>query len=207
MECHCSEILHNIRSWQFPYASINKYVTCQAQLTHITLLYNLYEKLQLIPPTSHNNDVCLPLCEPALCMLTNMHAYCYILDLSFILTPPKPSVVILPLFLWKMLTTTLATLLLRTSFMVVSLSPIIYYNHECEHLLFFSCNTQQFSLLLCAMGWRPPKSSHKITSQQACQDSRKQWGLVSYCQVTADPKSLYMEIWSQQYCVCIAPPC
>ena len=108
MERHCSEILHNIRSRRFPYASINKYVTCQAQLTHITLLYNLHKKLQLKPPTSHDNNVCLPSCEPAL-MLTNMHADCYILDPSFILTPPKQSAVILPLFLWKTLTATLAT--------------------------------------------------------------------------------------------------
>jgi hypothetical protein len=42
-------------------------------------------------------------------MLTNMHAYCYVPDPSFILTPPKQSAVILPLFLWKTLTATLAT--------------------------------------------------------------------------------------------------
>ena len=101
MEHHCSEILCNIRSQWFPYASINKYVTCQAQLTHITLLYNLHKKLQLKLPTSHDNDVCLPSCEPALHVLTNMHAYCYILDPSFILTPPKQSAMILPLFYGK----------------------------------------------------------------------------------------------------------
>jgi len=39
----------------------------QAQLTHITLLYNLHEKLQLKPPTSHDDDVCLPSCEPFIC--------------------------------------------------------------------------------------------------------------------------------------------
>jgi hypothetical protein len=66
MERHCGEILRNIRSWWFPYASINKYVTSRAQLTHITLLYNLHEKLQLKPPTSHD-DVCLPSCEPFIC--------------------------------------------------------------------------------------------------------------------------------------------
>jgi len=67
MEHHCGEILHNIRSQWFSYASINKYVTSQAQLTHITLLYNLHEKLQLKPPTSHDDNVCLPSCEPFIC--------------------------------------------------------------------------------------------------------------------------------------------
>ena len=42
-------------------------------------------------------------------MLTNMHAYCYVPDPSYILTPPKQSAAILPLFLWKTLTATLAT--------------------------------------------------------------------------------------------------
>ena len=108
MERHCSDILCNIRSRQFPYASINKYVASHAQLTHITLLYNLHEKLQLKPPTSHDDDVCLPSCEP-LHMSMNMHAYCYEPDPSYILTPPKQIAVILPLSLWKTLTATLAT--------------------------------------------------------------------------------------------------
>jgi hypothetical protein len=38
-----------------------------------------------------------------------MHAYCYVPDPSFILAPPKRSAVILPLSLWKTLTTTLET--------------------------------------------------------------------------------------------------
>jgi len=37
-----------------------------------------------------------------------MHAYYYIPDPSFILTPPKQSAMILPLSLWKKLTMTLA---------------------------------------------------------------------------------------------------
>ena len=123
MEHHCSEILRNIRSRWFPYARINKYITFQAQLTHITLLYNLHKELQLKPPTSHNNYVCLPSCEPALHMLTNMHAYCYILDPSFILTPPKQSAVILPLFLWKTLTTTLATHFDKSAAVICKLIP------------------------------------------------------------------------------------
>ena len=42
-------------------------------------------------------------------MLMNMHAYCYVPDPSYILTPPKQFAVILPLSLWKTLTATLAT--------------------------------------------------------------------------------------------------
>ena len=39
----------------------------------------------------------------------NMHAYCYVPDPTFILTPPKQSAVTLPLSLWKTLTAILAT--------------------------------------------------------------------------------------------------
>ena len=42
-------------------------------------------------------------------MLTNMHAYRYLPDPLFILTPPKQSVAIIPFSLWKTLTATLAT--------------------------------------------------------------------------------------------------
>jgi len=56
-------------------------------------------------------------------MLTNMHAYCYILDPSFILTPPKQSAVILPLFLWKILTATLATRFDKSAAVIRKLIP------------------------------------------------------------------------------------
>ena len=56
-------------------------------------------------------------------MLTNMHAYCYILDPSFILTPPKQSAVILPLFLWKILTATLATRFDKSAAVICKLIP------------------------------------------------------------------------------------
>ena len=56
-------------------------------------------------------------------MLTNIHAYCYILDPSFILTPPKQSAVILPLFLWKKLTTTLATRFNKSAAVICKLIP------------------------------------------------------------------------------------
>jgi hypothetical protein len=63
MECHCGDILHNVRSQRFPYANINKYVTSCAQLTHITLLYGLHDKLNLLPPVCHGADVKLPSCK------------------------------------------------------------------------------------------------------------------------------------------------
>ena len=63
MERYCSDIMRHIRSRRFPYASINKYVTSRAQLTQISLLYNLENDLQLVPRPSHDRDVHLPLCE------------------------------------------------------------------------------------------------------------------------------------------------
>jgi len=65
MECHCGDILCNIRSQWFPYANINKYVTSCAQLTHITLIYGLHDKLGLLPPVCHDMDVKLPSCLSA----------------------------------------------------------------------------------------------------------------------------------------------
>ena len=64
MERYCGQIGHNIKSRWFPYAAINKYITFQAQLTHVTLLYGLHNQLSLHPPQSHNKDLQLPLCEP-----------------------------------------------------------------------------------------------------------------------------------------------
>ena len=56
-------------------------------------------------------------------MLTNMYAYCYIPDPSFILTPPKQSTVILLLFLWKSLTVTLATHFDKSAAVICKLIP------------------------------------------------------------------------------------
>ena len=56
-------------------------------------------------------------------MLTNMHAYCCILDPLFILTPPKQSAVILPLSLWKTLTMTLATCFDKSAAVIHKLIP------------------------------------------------------------------------------------
>ena len=65
------------------------------------------------------------------------------------------------------------------------------------NIFYFSCNTRQLPLLLRPTERRPPRGLRKITSRQACQNSRKRWGLVSYCQVTADPESLHMGIQSR----------
>jgi hypothetical protein len=56
-------------------------------------------------------------------MLTNMHAYCYVPDPSFILTPPKQSAVTLSLSLWKTLTTTLATRFDKSAAIIHKLIP------------------------------------------------------------------------------------
>jgi hypothetical protein len=56
-------------------------------------------------------------------MLMNMHAYCYVPDPSFILTPPKQSAVTLSLFLWKTLTATLATCFDKSAAIIHKLIP------------------------------------------------------------------------------------
>lgn len=63
MERYCGDIGRNIKSRRFPYATINKYITSQAQLTHVTLLYGLHDQLSLRPPRSDDKDLQLPLCE------------------------------------------------------------------------------------------------------------------------------------------------
>jgi len=52
-----------------------------------------------------------------------MHAYYYIPDPSFILTPPKQSAMILPLSLWKTLTATLATCFDKSAAVIHKLIP------------------------------------------------------------------------------------
>ncbi|KAF8239424.1 hypothetical protein L208DRAFT_1237679 [Tricholoma matsutake] len=93
MEHYCGDVLCNIRSRRFPYSSINRYVTSHAQLTHITLLYNLDEKLCLQPPASHDWNLTLPL---------------YLL---YVLTPPMQSTESINHSLWMKLTVLLATCL------------------------------------------------------------------------------------------------
>ena len=53
----------------------------------------------------------------------NMHAYCYVPDPSFILTPPKQSAATLPLSLWKTLTATLATRFDKSAAVIRKLIP------------------------------------------------------------------------------------
>jgi len=63
MEHYCEELLLNIKSHHHPYKSLNHYVTTQAHLMQIKLLYNLYDELslQLLPP--HCHDFSLPWCK------------------------------------------------------------------------------------------------------------------------------------------------
>ena len=56
-----------------------------------------------------------------------MHAYCYLPDPLFILTPPKQSEVILPLSLWKTLTATLATRFDKSAAVIRKLIPKTTY--------------------------------------------------------------------------------
>ena len=72
MERYCGDIGRNIKSRRFPYATINKYITSQAHLTHIILLYGLHDQLSLRPPKSHDKDLQLPLCEPFILILINL---------------------------------------------------------------------------------------------------------------------------------------
>jgi hypothetical protein len=85
MEHYCGDVLRNIRSRRFPYPSINRYVTSHAQLTHITLLYNLDEKLCLQPPTSHDWNLTLPLCTSSIPQ--QIHKFTLVSDLLYVLTP------------------------------------------------------------------------------------------------------------------------
>src|SRR5277367_5718139 len=89
MERYCGDVLRNIRSRRLPYASINRYVTSRAQLTHITLLYNLDEKLCLQPPTSHNRNLTLPLCMSSIPQ--QIHKLTLVSDPLYVLTPPARS--------------------------------------------------------------------------------------------------------------------
>ena len=122
MERHCGDILRNIRSQRFPYASINKYVTSCAQLTHITLLYGLHEQLILLPPVHHDTDVKLPSCK-SLVTLINLLPYHSELDPLYVLTPPKGPVETLPAPLRTKLIATLATRFNKSASIIRELIP------------------------------------------------------------------------------------
>ena len=135
MERHCGEILRHIRSRRFPYASINKYITSRAQLTQVTLLYDLHEKLRLQPPVSHDQDIMLPSCKSFIISM-NVYAYCHKLDPLYVLTPPKQLGTILSSFLWKTLTATLATRFDKSASIIRKLIPkntrFIQYGRACQ---------------------------------------------------------------------------
>ena len=50
MERYCGSLQPAIRSRRFPYASIDRYVIEDAQVTQIKLIYNVSEELALCPP-------------------------------------------------------------------------------------------------------------------------------------------------------------
>jgi hypothetical protein len=131
MERYCGDIGRNIKSRRFPYATINKYITSQAQLTHVTLLYGLHDQLSLRPPRSHDKDLELPLCEPLSSNIDNPVTNFSNLDPLYVLNSPKPPAKTLSKALWTTLTATLATRL-ETSVSVIrklipSQSPFIQY--------------------------------------------------------------------------------
>ena len=49
MERHCGHLKPAIRSRRFPYASLDRHVLEDAQLTHIKAFYNLADELSLCP--------------------------------------------------------------------------------------------------------------------------------------------------------------
>ena len=109
MERYCGDVVRNIRSRQFPYTSINRYVTSRAQLTHIILLYNLDEKLCLHPPASHDQNLMLHLCKFS--MLQQIYGFSLVslADPLYVLTPPMNSAESIKRSLWIKLTASLAT--------------------------------------------------------------------------------------------------
>lgn len=50
MERYCGALQPAIRSRRFPYASLDRHVTEDAQLTQIKIIYNMSEELALRPP-------------------------------------------------------------------------------------------------------------------------------------------------------------
>ena len=107
MERYCGDVVRNIRSRRFPYISINRYITSRAQLTHITLLYDLDEKLCLQPPASRDRNLMLDLCTFS--TPQQIYEFTLVLDPLYVLTPPKRSAEVIQRSLWMKLTASLAT--------------------------------------------------------------------------------------------------
>jgi hypothetical protein len=75
MERYCGDVVRNIRNRRHAYEAIGRYITSRAQLTHITLLYDLDEKLCLQRPASRVQSLTLHLCmvSPFLNKSMNLH--------------------------------------------------------------------------------------------------------------------------------------
>ena len=102
------DIGYNIRSRQFSYTTINKYITSQAQLNQVVLLYGLHDQVSLYPPQSHHKDLKLPSCE-SIIVFDNLVTDFSNLDPLYALTPPIQPAKTLFKPLWTTLTATLAT--------------------------------------------------------------------------------------------------
>ena len=117
MEWYCGDIGYNIRSRQFPYTTINKYITSQAQLNQVILLCDLHDQVSLHPPQSHHKDLKLPSCE-SIIVFDNLVTDFSNLDQLYVLTPLIQLVKTLFKPLWTTLTATLATHF-ETSFSII----------------------------------------------------------------------------------------
>lgn len=62
MERHCGDIGRRIKSRRHPFKSIDTYVTAQAHVTQIKLLYDLDKELSF-RSDSHTGDFILSSCE------------------------------------------------------------------------------------------------------------------------------------------------
>lgn len=69
MERYCGKLLHAIRSRRYPYPSLDRFVTEDAQLTQIQVMYNLFDELSLkrsrqVAAGSMKDDACKSLFCP-----------------------------------------------------------------------------------------------------------------------------------------------
>ena len=123
MERYCGDIGRHVTSRRFPYAAINKYITSQAQLTQVMLLYGLHDQLSLRPPRSHEKDLKLPLCEGTFHSIDTPVTDFSNLDPLYVLTPPMQLANTLSKPLWTTLTATLATHLEKSVSIIRKLIP------------------------------------------------------------------------------------
>lgn len=107
MERHCGDIVRHIKSRRYPYININNYVISCAHLTQIRLLYDVEDALSFHAPISSQRSFTLPSCKCYSNVTANANRF--LLDPSYVLTPPVRRAVILSDGAWKMLTATLST--------------------------------------------------------------------------------------------------